>query len=404
MRGLLLRLDKRQEEQIRVILEEVLETVLSELDKQMLDEKVFGGTTAVVALFLGGFVALANTGDSTAVQVINGKRDFVTEPHNPGDWTRLGSQKERIRLQYMAKARPELLDATTNPGVPGGGPKGVQWMRQVLVPDSVKDGHGDKGKVIRNKSDVGTMCLGLDCDSDEPQQMEVHEGMVGRRSMIWGGSLDPDGISKCGKLFDTIAMSRCLGDHDKAWMKPFLIPVPDVDVKRLGVVRPDQLNVVILASDGLWDAVEFDTAIAVCSKHFKNQSDGKQWTRTAARELVGLVKQISEDGHANTDFAKQIKSNDDVTVWIIPIWQHMTTGLESHVEAPMQQKIEPHVEASQPAMAEEAPSQNQAEVDNEIVLKLKQSQAETEKSDPGLTKRARCSCVPQAQGGGCCVS
>ena len=84
MRGLLLRLDKRHEEQIRVILEEVLETVLSELDKQMLDEKVFGGTTAVVALFLGGFVALANTGDSTAVQVINGKRDFVTEPHNPG--------------------------------------------------------------------------------------------------------------------------------------------------------------------------------------------------------------------------------------------------------------------------------------------------------------------------------
>merc|ERR1712166_468609 len=104
---------------------------------------------------------------------------------------------------------------------------------------------------------------------------------------------------------------------------------------------------------------------------------------TAARELVGLVKQISEGGHANTDFAKQIKSNDDVTVWIIPIWQHMTTGLESHVEAPIQ---------------------NQAEVDNEIVLKLKQSQAETEKSDPGLTKRARCSCVPQAQGGGCCVS
>ena len=88
------------------------------------------------------------------------------------------------------------------------------------------------GKVIRNKSDVGTMCLGLDCDSDEPQQMEVHEGMVGRRSMIWGGSLDPDGISKCGKLFDTIAMSRCLGDHDKAWMKPVGTILSDRDRDR----------------------------------------------------------------------------------------------------------------------------------------------------------------------------
>ena len=72
-----------------------------------------------------------------------------------GDWTRLGSQKERIRLQYMAKARPELLDATTNPGVPGGGPKGVQWMRQVLVPDSVKDGHGDKGSQIALRGSRG---------------------------------------------------------------------------------------------------------------------------------------------------------------------------------------------------------------------------------------------------------
>ena len=76
------------------------------------------------------------------------------------------------------------------------------------------------GKVIRNDSDVGTMCLGLDYDSDKPQQMKVHEGMLSRRSMIWNGSLNPDGISKCGKLFGTIAMSRCLGDHDNAWMKP----------------------------------------------------------------------------------------------------------------------------------------------------------------------------------------
>ena len=55
----------------------------------------------------------------------------------------------------MAKARPELLDATTNPGVPGGGPKGVQWMRQVLVPDSVKDGYGDKGSQIALRGSRG---------------------------------------------------------------------------------------------------------------------------------------------------------------------------------------------------------------------------------------------------------
>ena len=65
-----------------------------------------------------------------------------------GDWTGLGSQKERIRLQCMARARPELLDATTNPGLPGGGPRGVQWMREVLVPESVRDGYGDKGSQL----------------------------------------------------------------------------------------------------------------------------------------------------------------------------------------------------------------------------------------------------------------
>ena len=105
-------------------------------------------------------------------------------------------------------------------------------------------------------------------------------------------------------------------------------------VKRLDVVRPDQLNVVIIASDGLWDAVDFDTAIAICNKHFMEQPGDKQWSQAAAIELVEIVKQISEDGHENGDFVKQTKSNDDVTVWIIPIWQHMTTGLESHIEPP----------------------------------------------------------------------
>ena len=36
-----------------------------------------------------------------------------------------------------------------------GGPKGVQWMRQVLVPDSVKDGHGDKGSQITLRGSRG---------------------------------------------------------------------------------------------------------------------------------------------------------------------------------------------------------------------------------------------------------
>ena len=83
---------------------------------------------------------------------------------------------------------------------------------------------------------------------DERQRVEAAGGHV----ISWNGA----------RVMGVLAMSRALGDR---FLRPYVIADPEITFTR----RAAQDEVLVLASDGLWDVVSNGEACAIAAAHLK---------------------------------------------------------------------------------------------------------------------------------------
>lgn len=264
-----------------------LEEVFFEMDEQIRREKVTyridGGCTALVALFLGKRLYVANAGDCRAIVAHKGKviplsRDFTPET-------------ERQRLQLMAYQRPQLL----------GNDFGRLEFQQ-----------------RPRKKHVGQQLLYRDRHMTGWALKTVTEDDARKFPMI-------NGEGKKARLLDTIGTTRGFGDHDLKVafcglpIKPFLTPQPEVRKFDLSSSKLTEDDVIIMASDGLWERLSSEKAAELVMETFsKVPKDDKRRYVMAAQALVGDARgTLSEKGWRRTN--GELASYDDISVFVIPI-------------------------------------------------------------------------------------
>lgn len=266
-----------------------LEEAFFEMDEQIRREKVMyridGGCAALVALFLGKRLYVANAGDCRAIVAHKGKviplsRDFTPET-------------ERQRLQLLAYQRPQLL--------------GNEFGRLEFQQRA-------------RKKHVGQRLLYRDRHMTGWAYKTVTEEDARKFPVI-------NGEGKKARLLDTIGTTRGFGDHDlkvafcSLPIKPFLTPQPEVRKFDLSNSKITDDDVVIMASDGLWERLSSEKAAELVMETFSKvpKDDNRRYVM-AAQALVGDARgTLSEKGwrRANGELA----SYDDISAFVIPISQ-----------------------------------------------------------------------------------
>lgn len=120
----------------------------------------------------------------------------------------------------------------------------------------------------------------------------------------------------------TIGVTRGFGDHDllsviqKVPIKPFLSSHPDVQVHNLDNVKEE--DVLVLATDGLWDVITCDKAAEIISKSIHTFMEKERYV-SAATCLVGAARGILVNEHSWQLRGGKPASVDDISVFVIPI-------------------------------------------------------------------------------------
>ncbi|CAB3995422.1 phosphatase 1H-like [Paramuricea clavata] len=186
-------------------------------DRQV--HKITGGCTAVVSLFLKNKLFVANAGDSRAIICKDGKPIPMSKDHTP--------ETDRCRLQVLAAMKPALL--------------GKEFTR-LEFQQKPRRKHVGKKLFCRDRNMTG-WALKLITEED-----------VFRTQMI-------SGSGKAARLLETIGTTRGFGDFDlKASytgisVKPFLTAEPEVTIYDLSQESIDENDILIMATDGLWERV-----------------------------------------------------------------------------------------------------------------------------------------------------
>ncbi|KAL3982526.1 Protein phosphatase 2C family protein [Acanthocheilonema viteae] len=265
-----------------------IETAFIDMDDQIAEEKqlwrIRGGCTAIAALFFLGKIYVANAGDCRALLITTNDTQQLSHDFTPGT--------ERKRLQFLAYTNPNLISNCFTRYEYNRFLTRNDLRRKVLYRDWFMDGWA--AKTVR--------------ESDLKMPL----------------------ISECGKkrrLLNTIGVSRGFGDHhlftadNKIPIKPFLSPVPEIkvlDLRKLSSLCDN--DVLVLASDGLWDALDNDDVSMIVKTALNNSKSTDYLKYTiAAQELAVAARgnptesyrwQMSDGGYASTD---------DITVFIVPL-------------------------------------------------------------------------------------
>lgn len=264
-----------------------LEEAFFEMDEQIRREKVTyridGGCAALVALFLGKRLYVANAGDCRAIVAHKGKVIALSRDFTP--------ETERQRLQLLAYQRPQLL--------------GNEFGRLEFQQRA-------------RKKHIGQQLLYRDRHMTGWAYKTVTEEDTRKFPII-------NGEGKKARLLDTIGTTRGFGDHDlkvsfcSLPIKPFLTPQPEVRKFDLSSSKITEDDVVIMASDGLWERLSSEKAAELVMATFsKVPKDDKRRYVMAAQALVGDARgTLSEKGwrRANGELA----SYDDISAFVIPI-------------------------------------------------------------------------------------
>uniref|UniRef100_A0AC34PUY6 PPM-type phosphatase domain-containing protein n=1 Tax=Panagrolaimus sp. JU765 TaxID=591449 RepID=A0AC34PUY6_9BILA len=265
-----------------------LEAAFVDMDQQIAEEKMYakipGGTAALACLIFLEKVYIANAGDCRALLVTANEVKKLSNDFNP--------IYERKRLQYIAYRKNDVISPHFCRLEFSRFLTSKDLNRKVLFRDWYMDGWA--AKTVK------------ECDLKPP--------LISTRT-------------KKPRLLNTIGVCRGFGDHhlmtadDKIAIKPFLCPYPEIqiyDTRELECLTDKE--VIILASDGLWDVLT-NTEVANITRAALSHNDDDDFSKytlvaqelvAAARgELVGQFKwKLASGGMASTD---------DITVFVIPL-------------------------------------------------------------------------------------
>ncbi|XP_067908168.1 protein phosphatase 1M-like isoform X2 [Heterodontus francisci] len=240
-----------------------------------------GGCTALVVLGLQGKLYVANAGDSRAMIV---HKTEVLPLSN--EFTAV---TERQRIQHLAFLRPELLG---------------EVFSRYEFPRRVK--RSDIGEKILYR-DYFMSGWGYKTAEDDDLKYPVVHG-DGRQTRVMG----------------TIAVTRGFGDHGlkpydtDLHVKPLLSCIPEVTIFDLGQYEFGQSDVLLMATDGLWDVLS-NREVADTSERFleDHKHDPRRYTMLA-QCLIHKARGTPQDNDWKLEDGS-FASFDDISVFVIPL-------------------------------------------------------------------------------------
>ena len=269
-----------------------LEEAFTEMDDQIRRERetyrIKGGCTAIVALYLQSKLYVANAGDCRCI-LLTDNCSKITELSM--DFT---PETDRKRLQTLGYLQPQLLGKYFGR---------IEYQRRL------------------RKKDIGQRVLYRDRHMTGWGYRTVSEEDVNRVPMIIGHG-------KRARLMATIGTTRGFGDHDLEapggqWIKPFLTPVPEVRVHDLAAHNYKASDIMILASDGLWERITNEEAQEIAKETLdKHPKDDKIYTTIAHDLILAARGTFGKKGWRTKK--DQIASGDDITVFVVPLNCHRT--------------------------------------------------------------------------------
>lgn len=246
-------------------------------------------------LYLGKLY-VAGAGDSRAVMYKGGEVVPMSRDHCP--------DSERKRIQTLAYYKPSLLhDEYTR----------FQFQHRC------------------RKKDIGTRQLYRD------HQMDGWGFKV-----IDKNDLKPQlicGEGKRARLLDTIGTTRGFGDHDLEVpctngikIKPFMSPVPEVSVYDLQAKLFDCNDVLVIATDGLWEKLSNERVgeILLAKLNLQKEDEPRRYI-VGAQSLVDEARgSLGERGWRMLN--NEVATYDDISVFVIPLkeWLHSLESVLEH--------------------------------------------------------------------------
>ncbi|XP_065543433.1 protein phosphatase 1M isoform X2 [Lathamus discolor] len=240
-----------------------------------------GGCTALAALYFQGKLYVANAGDSRAVLVLKDNVVPMSCEFTP--------ETERQRIQHLAFLFPKLLGGEFTRFEFPRRLKGDDVGQKVLYRDYFMEGWGYK---TVEKADL--------------KYPLVH------------------GHGKQARLLGTLAVSRGLGDHQlevidtNIEVKPFLSCIPKVKVFDFALHDIKEDDVLIMATDGLWDVLcNKEVAHMVRSFLEENRTDPHRFSKLA--KCLVCRARGKKRGHQWMLDDNHEASYDDISVFVIPL-------------------------------------------------------------------------------------
>ncbi|XP_059040733.1 protein phosphatase 1H isoform X1 [Mustela lutreola] len=315
-----------------------LESAFKEMDLQIERERssynISGGCTALIVVCLLGKLYVANAGDSRAIIIRNGEIIPMSSEFTP--------ETERQRLQYLAFMQPHLLG---NEFTHLEFPRRVQRKelgKKMLYRDFNMTGwkHMD---TLMVKRESGLPCAGPPQGAGSSLHLLLcgfgfdsfgnTDGWQEKGSMRAYKTIEDDdlkfpliyGEGKKARVMATIGVTRGLGDHDlkvhdsNIYIKPFLSSAPEVRVYDLSRYEHGADDVLILATDGLWDVLSNEEVAEAVTQFLPNcdPDDPHRYT-LAAQDLVMRARGVLKDRgwRISND---RLGSGDDISVYVIPL-------------------------------------------------------------------------------------
>uniref|UniRef100_UPI00398E4C03 protein phosphatase 1H n=1 Tax=Pristiophorus japonicus TaxID=55135 RepID=UPI00398E4C03 len=263
-----------------------IENAFKDMDLQIGRERstynISGGCTSLAVVFLMGKLYVANAGDSRAIIVRNEEVIPMSSEFTP--------ETERQRLQYLACLQPHLL---------GNEFTHLEFSRRV------------------QRKELGKKMLFRDFNMTGWAYKIIEEDDL-KFPLVYGEG-------KKARVMATIGVTRGLGDHDlkvhdsNIHIKPFLSCAPEVRVYDASEHDHEADDVLILATDGLWDVLSNKEVSEAITSFLSNcdPDDPHRYT-LAAQDLVMRARGVLKDRgwRISND---RLGSGDDISVYIIPL-------------------------------------------------------------------------------------
>uniref|UniRef100_A0A8C1UGM9 Protein phosphatase, Mg2+/Mn2+ dependent, 1H n=1 Tax=Cyprinus carpio TaxID=7962 RepID=A0A8C1UGM9_CYPCA len=301
-----------------------IENAFKEMDAHIARERMLysisGGCTALVVVYLLGKLYVANAGDSRALIIRGGEIIPMSSSFTP--------ESERQRLQFLVR---EIC---------------ISWPWAMLVSlldvclHSLKDRNPDYGARFSLSGSPAAVAAGKRFHTlgvsqkghkergwEENAAPRLYHERMGLQNSPGGRSEVSTHIrrGKKGSCLATIGITRGLGDHDlkvhdsDIAIKPFLSCSPEVKIYNVFEYEHGANDVMILATDGLWDVLSNQEVAEAVSGFLGNCDPDDQHRYTmAAQDLVMKARGVLRDQGWRIA-GDRLGSGDDISVFIIPL-------------------------------------------------------------------------------------